>query len=301
MLLRVVTVSRSRTSGATERWGGLSLRRCHRLVWSAQPVEWDQRRFAAPAHPDFSTFSGGGPALETSWSHPTLKQAMALGCSRSLVVKQIRRRTKESLVLVPSPRRGGLGRGASGESTRRSSPLPGPPRRGEGVGKPRDPVLDDHPGTTAPPSDRTGTTRAVWSGSDRNSLHFRVFRGSSGIIRANSGLQNRLGLGWLKVRGRGAVFRTLLLKVSGGNILRAATSAKLRALVRALITQLLKTGWSKPLGQPHLASLAGLHCSPQPHCRLPTTIPTTPPAAPPRPTTITRGLTNSQRQPLFAV
>ena len=117
-----------------------------------------------------------------------------------------------------------------------------------------------HPGTTAPPSDRTGTTRAVWSGSDRNSLHFRVFRGSSGIIRANSGLQNRLGLGWLKVRGRGAVFRTLLLKVSGGNILRAATSAKLRAL----ITQLLKTGWSRPLGQPHLAILAGLHRSPQP-------------------------------------
>ena len=154
-------MSRSRTSGATERWGGLSLRRCPRLVWSAQPVEWDQRRFAAPAHPDFSTFSGGGPALETSWSHPTLKQAMALGCSRSLVVKQIRRRTKESLVLVPSPRRGGLGRGASGESTRRSSPLPGPPRRGEGVGKPCDPVPDDHQGTMAPswPGDACGMPR----------------------------------------------------------------------------------------------------------------------------------------------
>ena len=43
-----------------------------------QDVGWDQRRFAAPAHHDFSTFFGGGPALEASWSHPTLKQAMAL-------------------------------------------------------------------------------------------------------------------------------------------------------------------------------------------------------------------------------
>ena len=27
---------------------------------------------------DFSTFSDGGPALEASWSHPTMKKAMAL-------------------------------------------------------------------------------------------------------------------------------------------------------------------------------------------------------------------------------
>ena len=50
----------------------------HRLVWSAQSVGWDQRRFVAPAHHDFSTFPDGGPALEASWSHPTLKKAMAL-------------------------------------------------------------------------------------------------------------------------------------------------------------------------------------------------------------------------------
>ena len=50
----------------------------HRLVGSAQLVGWDQRRFAAPAHQDFSMFSDGGPALEACWSHPTLKQAMAL-------------------------------------------------------------------------------------------------------------------------------------------------------------------------------------------------------------------------------
>ena len=32
-----------------------------------------QRRFAAPAHQNFSTFPNGGPALEASWSHTTLK------------------------------------------------------------------------------------------------------------------------------------------------------------------------------------------------------------------------------------
>ncbi len=51
----------------------------HRLVWSAKLAVWDQWRFAAPAHTDFSTFPDGGPALELSWSHPTLNKAMALG------------------------------------------------------------------------------------------------------------------------------------------------------------------------------------------------------------------------------
>ena len=43
-----------------------------------QNVGWDQRRFAAPAHQQFATFEEGGPALEASWSHPTLKKAMAV-------------------------------------------------------------------------------------------------------------------------------------------------------------------------------------------------------------------------------
>ena len=54
----------------------------HRLVWSAQPVGRDQRRFAAPAHHDFSKFPDGGPAIEASWSHPTLKKAIAPGVER---------------------------------------------------------------------------------------------------------------------------------------------------------------------------------------------------------------------------
>ena len=111
----------------------------------------------------------------------------------------------------------------------------------------------------------------------------------SGIESTNSGLKNRLGLGWLKVRGQGAVFRTLLLKVSGWNIQRAATSAKLRALVRNLIAQLLKTGWSRPLGQPQLSLVALVSRLPRPNApRIP------------RPTPIPRRLADCHRQLKFA-
>ena len=70
----------------------------------------------------------------------------------------------------------------------------------------------------------------------------------SGIESTNSGLKNRLGLGWLRVRGRGAVFRTVLLKVSGWNLLRAAASPKLRALVQDELAKPLGAGWSGPFG-----------------------------------------------------
>ncbi len=52
--------------------------RSHRIVGTAQAVGWDKWCFAAPAHQDFSTFPDGGPALEASWSHPTMKKALAL-------------------------------------------------------------------------------------------------------------------------------------------------------------------------------------------------------------------------------
>ena len=71
----------------------------------------------------------------------------------------------------------------------------------------------------------------------------------SGIESTNSGLKNRLGLGRLRVRGRGAVFRTILLKVSGWNVLRASASATLRALVQTEIAQLLGAGWAWPFGR----------------------------------------------------
>ena len=43
----------------------------HRLVEAGRCVGWDQWRFAAPAHHDFSSYHDGGPALEASLSHPT--------------------------------------------------------------------------------------------------------------------------------------------------------------------------------------------------------------------------------------
>ncbi len=55
------------------------------------------------------------------------------------------------------------------------------------------------------------------------------YRTRSGIESTNSGLKNRLGLDRLRVRGRGSVFRVILHKVAGWNVLRAAASKKLRA------------------------------------------------------------------------
>ena len=58
----------------------------HCLGESAKPVGWDQRRFAAPAHHERATYPVGGPALELSWSHPTLKDvrnAVAIASRRS--------------------------------------------------------------------------------------------------------------------------------------------------------------------------------------------------------------------------
>jgi hypothetical protein len=72
----------------------------------------------------------------------------------------------------------------------------------------------------------------------------------AGIESTNSGLKNRLGLGRLRVRGRGSVFRVLLHKVAGWNVLRAAASAKLRAWVKARVAQALKGGGSGPIGRP---------------------------------------------------
>jgi hypothetical protein len=49
-----------------------------------QDVGWDQRRFAAPAHQQIPTFHHGGPALEASWSHPTLTKVIALSFTRRI-------------------------------------------------------------------------------------------------------------------------------------------------------------------------------------------------------------------------
>jgi hypothetical protein len=71
----------------------------------------------------------------------------------------------------------------------------------------------------------------------------------SGIESTNSGLKNRLGLGHLRVRGRGSVFRVLQHKAAGWNVLRAAASKKLRAWVRTQVDQTLKGSESGPTTQ----------------------------------------------------
>jgi Transposase DDE domain len=68
----------------------------------------------------------------------------------------------------------------------------------------------------------------------------------SGIESTNSGLKNRLGLGRLRVRGRGSVFRVLLHKVAGWNVLRAAASQTLRTWVRTRVAETLKGSESGP-------------------------------------------------------
>jgi hypothetical protein len=72
----------------------------------------------------------------------------------------------------------------------------------------------------------------------------------SGIESTNSGLKNRLGLGSLSMRGLGSVFRVLLHKVAGWNVLRASASEKLRAWVRIQMAQTRKRGESGPIDRP---------------------------------------------------
>ncbi len=70
----------------------------------------------------------------------------------------------------------------------------------------------------------------------------------SGIESTNSGLKNRLGLGQLRVRGRGSVFRVIWHKLAGWNVLRAAASTKLRAWVAERIARTLKKSETAPFG-----------------------------------------------------
>ena len=70
----------------------------------------------------------------------------------------------------------------------------------------------------------------------------------SGIESTNSGLKNRLGLGRLRVRGRGSVFRVIWHKLAGWNVLRAAAAKKLRGWVADQMARMLKRRESAPFG-----------------------------------------------------
>jgi len=71
----------------------------------------------------------------------------------------------------------------------------------------------------------------------------------AGIESTNSGAKNRLDMGTLRVRGRGSVFRVLWHKVAGWNLLRAAASAKLRAVVADAVARSLGLGRSAQDGE----------------------------------------------------
>jgi hypothetical protein len=71
----------------------------------------------------------------------------------------------------------------------------------------------------------------------------------AGIESTNSGLKNRLGLGRLRVRGRGSVFRVIWHKVTGWNVLRAAAAEKVRAVVAARMAETRGAWESGQLGQ----------------------------------------------------
>ena len=60
----------------------------------------------------------------------------------------------------------------------------------------------------------------------------------SGVESTNSGLKRRLGFGYLRVRGKKAVFHALYLKAAGWNLLRAAASGRLAKMVKQAMAQL---------------------------------------------------------------
>jgi hypothetical protein len=72
----------------------------------------------------------------------------------------------------------------------------------------------------------------------------------AGIESTNSGLKNRLGLGRLPVRGRGSVFRVILHKVAGWNVLRAAAAPTMRTWVSTRVARARKGGGSGSIGRP---------------------------------------------------
>jgi hypothetical protein len=92
---------------------------------------------------------------------------------------------------------------------------------------------------------RGPSARVYFTMSEHRSCHRREaeqtpgfrdrYRLRSGIEGTNGSLKRRCGLGRLRVRGMRAVTSSLLLKVTGWNILRAACSSKLQALLQALV------------------------------------------------------------------
>ena len=73
------------------------------------------------------------------------------------------------------------------------------------------------------------------------------YRKRSGIEGTNSGVKRRTGMARLRVRGSPAVFASILLKVTGWNILRAAASMKMRAWMANVAPSALAGATDAPL------------------------------------------------------
>ena len=84
----------------------------------------------------------------------------------------------------------------------------------------------------------------------------------AGIESTNSGLKRRLGLGYLRVRGKKAVFHALYLKVAGWNLLRAVASGKMAKLVKEAMARL---GPALRFWLSWMTSLTRIHRIPREH------------------------------------
>jgi Transposase DDE domain len=82
----------------------------------------------------------------------------------------------------------------------------------------------------------------------------------AGIESTNSGLKNRLRLGRLRVRGRGSVFRVIRHKLAGWNLLRAAVSKKVRAVVAQRIAEMYEPSRIGQLGRLQELHLPRIDC-----------------------------------------
>jgi hypothetical protein len=82
----------------------------------------------------------------------------------------------------------------------------------------------------------------------------------AGIEATNSGLKRKTGLGQLRVRGKKSVFNVILLKIAGWNILRAASSAKMKEKIAKIVEKSNQT--KKRMRD---LNVFGLNSSSQPH------------------------------------
>ena len=66
----------------------------------------------------------------------------------------------------------------------------------------------------------------------------KVYSKRAGIESTNSGIKRRTGMSRLRVRGKGSVYQSMILRMAGWNILQAAKTEKAREYVRSAISKI---------------------------------------------------------------